>query len=394
MRRVLVTGLGAVSPFGAGVKAFWAGISAGACAIRPLTLIESDGFRCRIGAEVPDGLAGSHRRSRADRLALAAAREALDDAGLARADRRDAALVVGAVGGGMLEAETWQWRRRGRAARGRASIGSLRSILPSSHAETLANRLAVRGPRETLVTACSSGAASLAVAAELIADGVVDVALAGGADALTRICFMGFNALKLLDPAPCRPFDRERKGMSIGEGAGFVVLEEATHARARGARGYAELAGAAMTTDAFHVTAPQPDGDGMARAMRAALDRGGVAPRDIGYVNAHGTATPQNDRIEAAALRAVFGEGRVLVSSTKSMIGHTMAAAGSLEALATVLALTHAIVPPTAQHEHTDPDVPFDCVPRLARELAVEHAISNSFGFGGQNVTLLFRAGA
>jgi 3-oxoacyl-[acyl-carrier-protein] synthase II len=245
MKRALVTGLGAVSPFGAGVKAFWAGISAGTCAIRPITLIESDGFRCRIAAEVPDGLAGSHRRSRADRLALVAAGEALDDAGLSRADRRDAALVVGAV---MLEAETWQWRRRGRAARGHTSTGSLRSILPSSHAETLANRLGIAGPRETLVTACSSGAASLAVAAELIADGVVDVALAGGADALTRICFMGFNALKLLDPAPCRPFDRDRKGMSIGEGAGFMVLEEAARARARGARVYAELAGAAMTT--------------------------------------------------------------------------------------------------------------------------------------------------
>jgi 3-oxoacyl-[acyl-carrier-protein] synthase II len=392
MRRVVVTGLGAVSPFGAGVKTFWAGIAAGACAMRPITLIESDGFRCQIAAEVPEGVAGSRRRSRADRLALAAAREALDDAGLSNDDRLGTALVVGAVGGGMLEAETWHWRRRGRAARGHASIGALRSILPSSHAETLGSRLHLGGPRETLVTACSSGAASLAVAAEMIADGIVDVALAGGADALTRICFMGFNALKLLDPAPCRPFDRERKGMSIGEGAAFLVLEEATRARARGARGYAELAGAGMTTDAFHVTAPHPDGDGMARAMRTALARGRVAPGDVGYVNAHGTATLQNDRIEAAALRAVFAEGRVLVSSTKSMIGHTMAAAGSLEALATVLALVHGVVPPTAQHEHTDPDVPFDCVPRVAREAVMSHAISNSFGFGGQNVTLLFRA--
>ena len=392
MRRVVITGLGAVSPFGVGVKAFWTGISTGVCAIRPLTLIETDGFRCQIAAEVPEGVGGSRRRSRADRLALAAAREALDDAGLSHEDRGETALVVGAVGGGMLEAETWQWRRRGRAARGHGPMGALRSILPSSHAETLASRLRLGGPRETLVTACSSGAASLAVAAESIADGTADVALAGGADAITRICFMGFNALKLLDPAPCRPFDRDRKGMSIGEGAAFVVLEEAGHARARGARGYAELAGAAMTTDAFHVTAPHPDGDGMTRAMQAALARGGVAPGDVAYVNAHGTATLQNDRIEATALRVVFGEGRVLVSSTKSMIGHTMAAAGSLEALATVLALTHGTVPPTANHERTDPDVPFDCVPAIAREAAIEHAMSNSFGFGGQNVTLLFRA--
>jgi len=392
MRKVLVTGLGAVSPFGPGVKAYWAGVAAGACAIRPVTLIETDGFRCQVAAEIPDGVSGSRRRSRADRLALAAAREALDDAGLGAADRSASALIVGAVGGGMLEAEVWHWGRRGRVVgRGAATLGSLRSILPCSHAETLGHRLRLGGPRETLVTACSSGAASLAVAAELIEDGVVDVALAGGADALTRICFMGFNALKLLDPAPCRPFDRDRKGMSIGEGAAFLVLEAADHARARGARGYAELAGSAMTTDAYHVTAPHPDGDGMARAMRSALAHAGVAPEAVGYVNAHGTATLQNDRIEAAALRSVFGEGRVLVSSTKSMIGHTMAAAGSLEAVATVLALTHGIIPPTAHHGQTDSDVPFDCVPVTAREAAVECAISNSFGFGGQNVTLLFR---
>ena len=393
MKRVVVTGLGAVSPFGPGVKAYWTGIAAGVCAIRPITLIETDGFRCQIAAEVPDGVPGSRRRSRADRLALMAAQEALDDAGLTPAERRDAALIVGAVGGGMLEAEAWHWMQRGRPLPGHPGHGgALRSVLPSSHAETLGSRLRLGGTRETLVTACSSGAASLAVAAELIASNAVDVALAGGADALTRICFMGFNALKLLDPGPCRPFDRERKGMSIGEGAAFLVLESAEHAQARGARAYAELAGAAMTTDAYHVTAPHPDGDGMARAMRAALEQARTDPVDVGYVNAHGTATPQNDRIEATALRAVFGEGRVLVSSTKSMIGHTMAAAGSLEAIATVLALVHGVIPPTAHHEQTDPAVPFDCVPGVGRDARLTHAISNSFGFGGQNVTLLFRS--
>jgi 3-oxoacyl-[acyl-carrier-protein] synthase II len=242
-----------------------------------------------------------------------------------------------------------------------------------------------------VVTACSSGAVSLALAAHLIEDGVVPVVLAGGVDALTRICFMGFNALKLLDPEPCRPFDRDRRGMSIGEGAAFLVLEDTAHARARGARVYAVLAGHGMTTDAFHVTAPEPTGDGMARAMKAALDRGRVAPGEVGYANAHGTATPQNDRIEAVALRRVFGEGGLLVSATKSMIGHTMAAAGTLEAIATVLALAHEVIPPTANHRATDPEVPFDCVPDTAREASLGYAISNSFGFGGQNVTLLFR---
>jgi 3-oxoacyl-[acyl-carrier-protein] synthase II len=390
MRRVFVTGLGAVSPFGAGVKAYWAGLAAGACAIRPLTLIDADGFRCRIAAEVPEVGVGSPRRSRADRLALGAASEALQDAGLAAADRAGAALVVGAVGGGMLEAEHWYWAR----ARGERSprwAASLRAMLPTAHAETLAHRLGLGGPRHTVVTACSSGAVALAEAAELIADGVVEVALAGGVDAVTRMCFMGFNALKLLDPEPCRPFDRDRRGMSIGEGAAFLLLESAEHARARGVRPYAELAGHGTTTDAYHITAPQPEGEGMARAMRAALAAAGLAPSAVGYANAHGTATPQNDRIEARAITEVFGAGRLLVSSTKSMIGHTMAAAGGLEAVATILTLSHDTVPPTANLVTPDPEVEFDCVPRVAREAALEHAISNSFGFGGQNITLLFR---
>ena len=389
MKPVAVTGLGVVSPFGAGVKAYWEGISSGVCAIRPLTLIDTEGFRCRIGAEVPDSIGGSTRRARADRFALAAAREALDDAGINRADRADTALIVGAVGGGMLEAEAWYWQR----ARGATAPPPrvLASCFPSSHVDVVGSALGLGGPRETVVTACSSGAASLAMAADLIADGVVSIALAGGVDALTRICFMGFNTLKLLDPEPCRPFDRDRRGMSIGEGAAFVVLEAVERARARDARVYAELTGYGMSTDAFHVTSPHPEGEGMVRAIRAALAQARVSPAEVGYANAHGTATPQNDRIEARALRDVFGEGGLLVSSTKSMIGHTMAAAGTLEAVATVLALGHDVIPPTARLDTTDPDIPFDCVPRVARELTVEHAISNSFGFGGQNVTLVFR---
>jgi len=389
VKSVAVTGLGVVSPFGAGVKTFWEGISSGSCAIRPIALIDTEGFRCRIAAEVPAGIAGSGRRSRADRIALAAAREALDDAGIGRAERADTALVVGAVGGGMLETEAWYWQR---TRAGTAPMPpALMSCFPSSHADVVGSALGLGGPRETIVTACSSGAGSLALAADLVADGVVPLAVAGGVDALTRICFMGFNALKLLDPAPCRPFDRDRRGMSLGEGAAFVVLEDPRRAKARRARIYAELAGYGMTSDAYHVTAPHPEGEGMARAMRDALAQAGVTSSAVGYVNAHGTATLQNDRIEARAMRAVFGEGRVLVSSTKSMIGHTMAAAGSLEAVATVLSLLNELIPPTARLENLDPEIGFDCVPHTAREVAVEHAISNSFGFGGQNVTLLFR---
>ncbi|HXA97840.1 MAG TPA: beta-ketoacyl-[acyl-carrier-protein] synthase family protein, partial [Candidatus Dormibacteraeota bacterium] len=251
-------------------------------------------------------------------------------------------------------------------------------------------RLGLTGPKETVVMACASGGASIALGADLIRQGVVATAVVGGVDALTRICFMGFNALKLLDPGPCRPFDRDRRGMSIGEAAAFLVLEDAERCRARGGRPHARLAGYGMTTDAHHVTAPHPEGEGMIRAMQMALTDGDLAPAAVDYVNAHGTGTPQNDRAEALALRHVFGEGSVLVSSTKSLIGHTMAAAGSVEAAATVLALQHGLLPPTANLEHVDPEVPFDCLPGTARPAEISAALSNSFGFGGQNVSLVF----
>jgi len=393
MIRVVVSGLGVVSPYGAGAKTFWAGLATGECAIRPVTVIDTEGFRSRIAAEVPADVVASlrvsRRRSRADRIALTAAREALAEADLAPGDRADMGLFIGAVGGGMLEGEEWYCEEA--AGRGPSPrIGALRSILPVSHAETLAWRLRLGGPRETVVMACASGAASIALGADLVRSGATPLVLAGGVDAITRICFMGFNALKLLDPEPCRPFDRGRRGMSIGEAAAFVVLEDAEHCRARGARVLGELLGAGMTTDAHHVTAPHPEGEGMVRAMADALAAAGRAPADIGYVNAHGTGTPQNDRMEALALVRLFGEGRVLVSSTKSLVGHTMAAAGSVEAAATLLTLQHGLIPPTANLRDPDPDVPFDCVPGTARAVELQAAVSNSFGFGGQNVSLVF----
>jgi 3-oxoacyl-[acyl-carrier-protein] synthase II len=382
-----------MSPYGAGTKTFWAGLASGACTIKPITLIDTEGFRSRIAAEIPAdivaALPASRRRSRADRLALAAATEALTDAGLHGDERAAAALAVGAVGGGMFEGEEWYWEEM-RSGKSSPKIRALRSILPYSHAETLGWRLGLRGPKETLIMACASGAASIALGADMIREGAAPAALVGGVDAFTRICFMGFNALKLLDPEPCRPFDRDRRGMSIGEAAAFLVLEDAERCRQRGARVYAELAGAGMTTDAYHVTAPHPDGEGMSDAMRLALRAARMTPDGIGYVNAHGTGTPQNDRIEALALSRVFGDGAALVSSTKSLIGHTMAAAGSVEAVATVLALVHGLVPPTANLRNLDPEVPFDCVPITARPAELSAAMSNSFGFGGQNVSLIF----
>ncbi|HEV8310367.1 MAG TPA: beta-ketoacyl-[acyl-carrier-protein] synthase family protein [Methylomirabilota bacterium] len=392
MSRVVVTGVGVVSPYGRGRAIYWAGLAEGRCAIGPLTLFPTDGFRARIAAEVPAAAvpSTSARRTRADRLALAAADEAVLDAGLTPPALRSAGVIVGGIGGGMLEAEAWYWRIRREGVDDPRLRRALPSILPTSHAETLARRYNTTGPKETVVLACSSGAAAIGLAADLVAAGDVPLALAGGVDGLTRICFMGFNALKLLDPEPCRPFSANRRGMSIGEGAGFVVLEQADHARARGARPYAALGGWGLTTDAYHTTAPHPDAEGSARAMVEALERGGVAASAVGYVNAHGTGTVQNDRAEALALRKVFGPDTVLVSANKSLIGHTMAAAGALEAIATVLTLVHELVPPTANLTEPDPEVPFDCVPIRARPARLEWAMSNSFGFGGQNAALLF----
>jgi 3-oxoacyl-[acyl-carrier-protein] synthase II len=392
-REVVVSGLGVVSPYGAGAKCFWLGLAAGTCAIKPITVIETEGFRSRIAAEIPadvmSALGSSWRRSRADRIALAAAREALADSGLMGRERAEAALLIGAVGGGMLEGEDWYWAQTlgdGRSSR----KGALRSILPFSHADMLGWRLGLTGPKETVVMACASGAASIALGADLVRAGVTPTALVGGVDALTHTCFMGFNALKLLDPGPCRPFDRDRRGMSLGEAAAFLVIEDAEHCRARGGRVHARLAGYGMSTDAHHVIAPHPDSEGMIHAMHLALKDARLPPTAVGYVNAHGTGTQQNDRVEALALRQVFGEGAVLVSSTKSLIGHTMAGAGSVEAVATILALQHELLPPTANLETVDPEVAFDCLPRTARPARISAALSNSFGFGGQNVSLIF----
>jgi 3-oxoacyl-[acyl-carrier-protein] synthase II len=394
MTRVLVTGLGVVSPYGRGRRVFWEGLAAGRCAIGPIGLFETDGFRARIGAEVPAGTAlpgVSRRRARADRFALAAADEAVRDAGLSRGDLAPAAVVVGGIGGGMLEVEAWYWRLEREGVDDPRLRAALPTVLPFAHADVVARRYRASGPKETVVLACSSGGAALGLAAELIASGAAPLALAGGVDAMTRICFMGFNALKLLDPEPCRPFARDRRGMSLGEGAGFVVLEDEAHARARGARGYAELASYGLTTDAWHLTSPHPDGEGSVRAMAEALERAGVPASAVGYVNAHGTGTPQNDRVEAVALRKLFDPETVLVSANKSLVGHAMAAAGALEAIATVLTLMHDLVPPTVNLTEPDPEIGFDCVPNIARAARVEYALSNSFGFGGQNLSLLFR---
>ena len=391
-RDVVVTGLGVVSPYGRGCQTAWQGVAQGCCTLKPISLFPTDGFRARIGGEVSAATTqalGTTARSRATRFLLAAAEEAVGNARLSSADLAASAVSIGGAGGGMLEAETWYWARHKQQQEKRQSA-ALRSMLPSAQTNMLAARFQIGGPRETPILACSSSAAAITTVADLIEAGVVDVGLAGGVDTLTRLCFMGFNALKLLDTRPCRPFARDRHGMSLGEGAAVLVLEARCHAVARGASLRAWVAGGGIASDAFHPTAPLASAEGAVRAMCEALRRAHLSPAEIAYVNAHGTGTVQNDRAEAAALERVFGAGNVLVSSTKSLIGHTMGAAGALEAAVTILALEAGILPPTAHLEEPDPVIPFDCIPKTARPCPVDAAMSNSFGFGGQNVSLIF----
>jgi 3-oxoacyl-(acyl-carrier-protein) synthase len=321
---------------------------------------------------------------------VAAAHEAIGAAGLDPEDLTEAAVSIGGAGGGMLEVEAWYWRRYAQQSTTRYRP-ALRSMIPASQTAILAQRFKIGGPQESPILACGSSAAAIATVADLIETGVVDLGVAGGVDTLTRLCFMGFNALKLVDPRPCRPFARDRRGMSIGEGAAVLVLESRRHAATRGIPVRACVAGCGVSSDAFHPTAPAVEGEGAVRAMREALARARLEPTAIAYVNAHGTGTAHNDRAEAKALEQVFGAHRVLVSSTKSLIGHTMGAAGALEAVATVLALETGVLPPTANLQKPDAAIPFDCIPHTARPYPVASAMSNSFGFGGQNVSLVFR---
>ena len=392
-RAVVVTGLGVISPYGRGRHTYWAGLSAGSCVLGPLSLFPTEGFASNIGGQVPDETVralGAAQRSRANRFVVAAAQEALEQADLPHPALTTAALSIGGTGGGMLEVETW-YQHYYHEAEDTRQRPALRHMIPAAQTEAVARRFCIEGPRESPILACSSSAAALVSVADLITTGVVDVGLAGGVDSLTRVCFMGFNSLKLLDKRPCRPFARDRRGMSVSEGAAVLVLEAYEHAVGRGAPILASLAGCGISSDAFHPIAPPPDAEGAVRAMRDALTRADLHPSDIGYVNAHGTGTAQNDQAEATALEQIFGPQQVLVSGTKSLIGHTMGAAGAMEAVATVLALEAGVLPPTAHLDEPDPDIHFDCIPHTPRVCSIDHAMSNSFGFGGQNVSLIFR---
>jgi 3-oxoacyl-[acyl-carrier-protein] synthase II len=395
--RVVITGIGAVSALGGDVAALTAGLIEGRCGIGPLTLFPYRG-RCATAAEVPEAVpaavsiapATARRLSRPDRFALMAATEACRRAGLGDDLRRNAALFVGATTGGMFETEQVYGRRRTGAER-RYRLSRMLGTPVSTAASVLSQALAIYGPQATVSTACSSSALAVAMAADAIRRGAARVALAVGTDGLCRLTYAGFDALQALDPDRCRPFDRERRGLSLGEGAGAVVLEDADHARARGARAQAVFLGYGTATDAHHVTAPHPAGAGALAALHAALAAGGLAPEEVDYVNAHGTGTPQNDAVEVRVLRDVLGAhlARVPVSASKSQLGHCLGAAGALETVVTVLALDEGILPPTVSLRDADPAcADLDLVRTPGRRARLGVALTSSYGFGGHNVTI------
>ena len=407
-RRVVVTGLGTISPLGHDVPTTWAGIVAGRSGVAPITKFDTTGYRTTIAAEVKDFDAKQHfppkdvrRMDPFSQYALVAAREALRDAAFTfdngRAERT--AVVVGSgIGGiGTTSEGVLLLNERGP---GRVSPFLVPMILPETPASMIAIEFGAKGPNMAVTSACASGANAIGEAYEMIRRGAVDAAVCGGTEAgIVPIAVASFSVMHALSERndepqrASRPFDCQRDGFVIGEGAGILILETLEQALRRGARVYAELVGYGSTDDAFHITAPDPDGAGATACMRQALASGGLVPEVIDHINAHGTSTPLNDATETRAIKAVLGPHayRIPICSTKSMTGHLLGAAGALEALLSIKAMGCSLVPPTINLDEPDPACDLDYVPHRARQAELATVMSNSFGFGGHNACLIFR---
>ena len=408
LHRVVVTGLGAVTPIGNDVPTYWEGLSTGKNGVAPITLFDAARHACRFAAEVkgfdPSGSIEPKEAKRWDRFcqfAVVAAKQAVAHAGLT-IDARNANRIGTAIGsgvGGLLMMET---QAHVLAERGpdRVSPFCVPMMIPNMATGLTAIALGAKGPSSAVATACAAGSNAIGDAYRLIQMGLADAMVCGGAEsAITPLGVAGFASAKALsfrndDPATAsRPFDAERNGFVIGEGAGVIVLESLEHARARGAEILAEVVGYGMTCDAHHITSPSPGGIGGAEAMRLALADARIEAAAVDYVNAHGTSTQANDSNETAAIKSALGERayQIPVSSTKSMTGHLLGGSGGIEAVAAVLAIGHNLVPPTINYQNPDPACDLDVVPNQAREQTLNVVLSNSFGFGGHNVCLAFR---
>jgi 3-oxoacyl-[acyl-carrier-protein] synthase II len=408
-RRVVVTGLGVVTSIGHDVASFWSSLVAGSIGVDRVTLFDPSSFACQIGAEVRGWDVNqlmdpkeARRNDRYTHFGFVAAKQAVADSGLDMAveDGDRVGVIIGSGIGGMHTYETQLRILFDRGPR-KVSPFTIPSLIGNMCSGLVAIELGARGPNFGMVSACATGTHSLGEAAHAIARGDADVMVAGGSEAaITPFAFASFCSMKAMSTrndnprGASRPFDRNRDGFIMGEGAGILVLESLEHARARGARIYCELAGYAATCDAFHITQPDPDGKGLSLAMRRALDDAGVAPQGIDYINAHGTSTPYNDKFETLAIKRVFGghAPAMPISSTKSMTGHLLGAAGGIESVVCVKVIETGVVPPTMNLEDPDPDCDLDYVPNEARRVAARTVLSNNLGFGGQNASIIFRA--
>ena len=408
-RRAVVTGLGAVTPIGNDVATFWANLTAGVSGVAPIAAFDPSGLEVRIAAEVKGfdprdwmDFKQARRMSRFSQLAVAAARQAIDHAALAIGDhnRDDIAVVVNTGGGGLQDVAIGEATYRDHGPQ-RVSPFMVPMLSPSMAACQISIQNGVHGPVITSVAACASGVQAFVEAQRLIEHGDVDVVITGGTEsAIMPISFAALanmGALSRRNDEPeraSRPFDASRDGFVFGEAAGVLVIEAAEHAESRGAAVIAEVAGGALTADAFHISAPEPSGRGATKAMQRAVRDAGIEPEQVDYIAAHGTSTPLNDATETRAIRAAFGDhaDRLAVSSNKSMLGHTLGAAGAMSALAAVLAIRDRCIPPTINLETADPECDLDYVPNAPRRSPVDVALVNGFGFGGQNAVAVFRS--
>ncbi|MHB1041811.1 MAG: beta-ketoacyl-ACP synthase II [Eubacteriales bacterium] len=407
-KRVVISGLGIISPVGSGMEVFWASLLNGVPGIKNITRYDPTGFSTKIAGEVVDFEPANYfdkkearRLDRFAQFALAATGMAIQDAdlNLEESDRDRIGVILGSGIGGI---ETLENQARVLAEKGPGRVSSL--FVPMMIANIGAAQVAItyrlRGPNITSVSACASSTNAVGDAFKLLQRGYADVVISGGTEApITPLAMAGFSSMKALscrneEPQKAsRPFDAQRDGFVVGEGAGILVMETLDHALKRGARIYAEVAGYGSTCDAYHIVAPDPEGGGAANSMREALTDAELAPEAVDYINAHATSTPLGDKAEVLAIKNVFGSHayKLAVSSTKSMTGHLLGAAGGLEAAVCILAITRGKIPPTINYEFPDPDCDLDCVPNTARNAEVKVAMSNSFGFGGHNATLIFK---
>ena len=399
--RVVITGLGTVNAIAGSAPEFSAALRQGVCGIGPVTVFDTTDYRSRTGGEVKNFFPREmilpefsiKRMSRSDLMAMAAALEALKDAGFfpfPEALQADTGVVIGGGAGGMLEGEAAYCQYLKGGGRG-VRYSQFSAFCCASSADHIASDLGLMGPKTTFMTACSSGATAIGYAGDLIREGKATIVISGGTEPLSRVTYAAFNALQAVDREYCKPFDKNRRGLSLGEGAGIMILEALSHAQQRGARIYGEVLGYGVSCDSYHMTAPDPQASGAARCIAAALQDSGISSDRVDYINAHGTATPANDLMETRGIKAVFGKRayHIPVSSTKSMTGHTLGAAGAIEAVAVVLGIFQRFIPPTIHLTERDPECDLDYVTEGARKAEVNIVLSNSFAFGGNNTAIV-----